>query len=320
MAIERNGVNAVQAFKSKYPGAYDKYSDSEILDALKRKYPDKYNDLAIEASIAPTENVLQRVAKTASSAIQSGLQGAGNPLGVSVNPSFPFMPTLPGDIPAMSSGMEEAQMPITQGDPMAQAGMALGSGLLAGGKMVAKPMSRGISGVAKNLRNPSKVFGESIERLQSSKPSQKVDFFSIINNALEDPMAKKILDKSKVLQRYGGRNLEEGGAISERLSNLSLKESQDLVNAVKSSIRKAVRKGDVGSNEIGISKMFKDLSEAQRSAFEGFKGAQKGYGIGKNVGQAVKKAPRNFAKAAITGAGLGVGGKVGYDIWSSFNK
>src|SRR3990167_2749545 len=66
MANERNGINAVQAFRSKYPGAYDRYSDSELMDAIKKKYPGKYEDLAVEPSIPKQESVLQRAIKAIS--------------------------------------------------------------------------------------------------------------------------------------------------------------------------------------------------------------------------------------------------------------
>jgi len=62
---ERNGANAVKAIRDRNPGAYTKYSDSEMLDAIKRKNPGKYDDLVVQDSITPTGNVLERSAKAA---------------------------------------------------------------------------------------------------------------------------------------------------------------------------------------------------------------------------------------------------------------
>jgi hypothetical protein len=57
----RDAKQAIQSFKSKYPGKYDKFTDKELLTALQKKYPTSYNDLAVQEEIQPIENILQRV-------------------------------------------------------------------------------------------------------------------------------------------------------------------------------------------------------------------------------------------------------------------
>lgn len=294
MASERNGQNAVQSFRSKYPGAYDRYSDSELLDAIKRKYPGKYEDLSIQVSIPKQENVLQRVTKAIGSAAQAGIQNAGNPLGFEVNPNFPFIPKTPIDNSAIQAGLGEL-------GPGVSVGSNLAAGLRLGGGPAVKGIAKGTKGAIRSVRNPSKVFGEGIGKLQKSNPNKKVDFFKILSDASSDPKASKVLQKSGALERFGGQNMDEGGAIIEKLSNLTLQDSQDLVNMVKDGVRQAVKEGTVKPTEIGIAKMFSELSKAQKGAFKGFDKVARNYGVSKNLNKAAKK----YAKTALWG---GVGG------------
>lgn len=323
--MERDSKTALTNFRSKYPGAYDKYSDSELLGALKRKYPGAYEDLAIKDSIPQSENVLQRAMKAAGASAQTAMQNAGNPLGVSVDPKFPFIPSIPTDNPAISSGMEEVQMPFTKGNPWAQAASGIASGVLAGGalggKQAVKGTAKGIGGFIKNVRNPSKVFGEKIGALEKANPSTKVDYSGILSKYMDDPMAKKVIDKSGVLEKYGGSNMGEGGTVIEKMKNLTLQESQNLINDIKVGLRQSLKEGTLTkSNEIGIQKMLSELSGNQNALFKGMDKARRGYGIGKNfrkTGDALKK---YGLKAAITGAVGTAAGTATYGALAPFVK
>ena len=79
----REAKEALTKFRSKYPGAYDKYNDSELLGALQKKYPGAYNDLAVNEEINKPENILQRAAKSVQSSLLNTNYGAslGSPFG-----------------------------------------------------------------------------------------------------------------------------------------------------------------------------------------------------------------------------------------------
>lgn len=252
------------------------------------------------------QNILQNAAKSIGAAAQAGMQNA-SPLGVKVNPSFPFLPQMPTDSPALQAGMDEAQMPITKGNPFAQAGMGLASNLLAGGILGGKQAVKGVGETVGDLRQPSKAFGRKIGSMQKSEPGKRVDFLNIISEGMNDPKASKVIEKSGVMGKYGGSSLGEGGSVSENLSNLSLKDSQDLINSLKDGVRQAVKEGVVKPTEIGISKMFGELAKAQQ-VFSGMKVARGAYGFAKKSGKAASSLKKNFVRGASYGAGLGAGG------------
>lgn len=176
-----------------------------------------------------------------------------------------------------------------------------------------KAAGKGVGDFVENVKDPSSVFGKKIDALQAANPTKRVDFLKTILNASDDPATKKVIDKSGIMSRFGGRTLTPEGGVTENLSNLTLKDSQELINAMKSEVRQAVKEGIVKPKEIGIAKMFGELPKAQDEAFEGFKGARKFYGVGKNIGKATKAAK----KTAITGAVLGATGTVGHSFIKS---
>ena len=170
----------------------------------------------------------------------------------------------------------------------------------------ASALGKGISKTGRSLFNPSKVYGEALE---SSKGT--VNFKDIIYKYMDDPMVRKVLNKGEVMEKFGGNTLGKGGEVTEKLANLTAKESQDLINAVKVGETKAMLSGDVvKSNKVTLSKFFSDLSKAQNQALEGIKGAKKLYGASKNIGKFVK----SKAGAFVTGSALGAGAKVSYDV------
>ena len=148
----RDAKTAVTNFKAKYQGAYDKYTDSEILDALKKKYPNAYNDLTLLNEIPKTENILSRAVKAGTSALSSGFKNM-SPLGVKANPSFPFLPQMPTDSPALSEGISEASMPITKGNPWGDVGIQGTAGLLSGGVLAGPSLARGANAARKGFIN-----------------------------------------------------------------------------------------------------------------------------------------------------------------------
>jgi len=82
MSKPRDAATAAASWRAKYPGAYDKFSDSEIVAALQKKYPGAYNDIVAKEEVVPAENVLQRAAKVITSATGIGQQP---------DPNHPFM-------------------------------------------------------------------------------------------------------------------------------------------------------------------------------------------------------------------------------------
>lgn len=249
--------------------------------------------------VPSAENILQKAAKAATGAMGMGTMGFANPLG----------PIQAG------YGARDSVIDETVKDPIANFGVKVGTDPLSW--MGAGAAAKGAEELVSNVKNPSGAFGKGIERLQGASPDKRVDFFHIINNAIDDPMAKKVIDKSGILDSFGGTKLTDVGTLSENLSNLTLQESQDLVNAMKSGVRQAVKEGTVKPTEIGIAKMFSELSKAQKGTFEGFDKVAKNYGAGKNMGKFLKTAGKQLPGALIRGAGLGTGGKLAYDAVSA---
>lgn len=274
----------------------------------------RYSSLPSEDKPEHSENILQRVAKSLGAAAQSGMKNM-SPLGVSVNPKFPFMPQMPTDSPALSSGMDEAQMPITKGNPWAQAGMGIASNLLAstfpggGAGAVAKKAGEGIS----NLKNPSAFLGKNIEKIQGQNNGKGVNFLDIISRHQGDQFVDKVLEKSGVLEKFGGSTMDDVGAVTDNLSNLPLQKSQDLINDIKVGLTNTLKEGNYKSNQRGLASLLTNLGKAQESVFPGYKGAKSAYGFAKNVGKAVSKTK----KTAITGAALGAGGTLAHSFVKS---
>lgn len=252
-------------------------------------------------NVPATENILQRAAKvvTSISPQQVGYEMMGG--------------TAPSDI-GMGLGMAATGQPFSSGlNPMAQAeGMregAVGDNPLLG--IATDPMTyagmggvgKGAVGLGKSLMKPSKAYGQAL-----SKAPGKVDFLKIISKHEGDPIVQKVLKKANIFKKYGGSNLEEGGAMSEKLANLSAKESQNLINDVKLGKDALVQGKRIRPNEIGLAEFFSDLSKVQ-SKLPGVGGAKKMYGVAKNVGKFVKS---NVGKLA-TGSVIGAGAKLGYD-------
>ncbi len=283
---------------------------SEEIESSKPQARDYFTEELVKNKPEKAESILQKVASfikpqsADSSPLMNGIRTASS--------------AMTSSIPGLSSDTRQAQEMRRKGidgitkDPIQ--GLAL--------DVVTDPfnfapaesvVNTGIK-FGKSVANPSKQFGKSISALEKANPNTRVDVYHIINNALDDPMAKKVIEKSGIIEKFGGSTMEEGGAVTEKLSNLTLKESQDMINTLKSSVRQAVKEGVVKPTEIGIAKMFSDLSKSQNSLFKGFKNAKKMYGVSKNVGKGIK----NYGKKVGTGAALAVGGKVGYDIYNSF--
>jgi len=269
----------------------DDAGQDEILGEIQKK-------IGIQES---PENLLQRVAKIATPTI-----------GAFANKAITGAPGM-----GAYEGAHEAKTElIKQANPSGGFGnvlmdLASNPENVTGGIPLAKGISRGTSKLVKSFKNPSGVFQESMNKASSARPNARVDYSSIINDALADPKAKKVIEKSGVLSRYGGTRLTPEATLSDNLSNLTLKDSQDLMNMIKDGVRQSVREGTVKSTEIGIAKMFKELSQAQRSAFPEMKSAAKLYGTTKEIGKFAKSA----SKKALSGLEWTAGAAaVGYPI------
>jgi len=270
-------------------------------------------------SIPAHENVLGKAAKMAMGSINEGMNPSAstegsNPLSTALNMGVSGMSASTPWQQRMGQNMQSSIINESTENPMGRLGMHLatdiGTGLMLGGPGMAK----GAGEMVENVKNPSKVFGRKLGSLQSANPKGKVDFLSILSRASDDPMAGKVLQKSGVLEKFGGQNLGEGGMPIDKLANLTLEDSQNLLNDIKAGVRKAVKEGDVKSTEIGIAKMFKELAEAQKATFPGLQSAKSSYGFAKNLGKGVK----SVAKVGALGAAAGAGGTLGHTLVKSF--
>lgn len=270
---------------------------------------DYFTEELIKNKPDKAENILQKTAKVINQNMGMGTLGFADPLG----------PVKTG------YGVRDVIIDETVQNPLANFAVKVGTDPVAYGlqnpiKAIGGGMMKAggaIKGGVENLANPSKVFGRKIGELQKSNPDKRVNFIDIISRASSDPKASKVLEKSGVLQKYGGTTMKEGGAVSDNLSNLTLQDSQDLVNMVKDGVRQAVKEGTVKSSELGIAKMFSELSKAQKSAFKGFDKVARNYGVSKKVSKLSSKYGKKALAGAATGAGLGIAGGL---AWDSFHK
>ena len=237
---------------------------NELIDEMKQR------DFGV---IPKAENVLTRALKATTPSMTSGI-GMANPLA-------PLMTarTMKEDVVN-----KNVKNPFTAGlvnfatDPLTYGG---GFGAAKGASAVAK---------APKQMFGSAGFGKRMAKLQSKSPDSRVNYMDIISRHSDDPVVKKVIDKSGVMEKFGGSVMEEGGAVSEKLKNLSLQDSQDFLNALKDEVRQAVKVGNIKPKELGVSRMFSDLVKAQDAVFQGFKGARRTYGLFKNVGKGIKRA------------------------------
>ena len=298
---DRNAMEAVKAVRSKYPGAYDKYSDSELIGAIQRKYPGKYDDLVINESIPNTENVLQRASKAINTT--GSILGGGFNRAVNAGPSS-FNSITGGPATEFGHGVKTEAM--TQAGMPEIASEAISTATDPQSLIMGMGVTRGAGRFIKNVSNPSKGYGEAL-----SKSTGKVNFLDIISKHENDPVVQQVLKKAKVIKKYGGSNMDEGGAMSEKLANLSAKDSQNLINDVKLGKDALVSGKRIRPNEIGLAEFFSDLSNAQSKALPEMVGAKKLYGVSKNVGKFAKS---TLGKALTTGAGTVAGGGAVYGL------
>lgn len=215
-----------------------------------------------------------------------GMMATGHPFSSGLNQAAKAETMREGEVSKVQNPLLQVGLDMAT-DPMTWAGFGIG------GKKTAD--------TAGFLMNPSKGYGQALEA------AGNVDFHVPIMDALSDPLASKVLDKSGVMDKFGGIHLGEGGASSPRLSNLTLKESQDIINLIKGGVSKAVVEGEhLAPKHIPITTLFSKLSEAQNTV-PGISGAKKMYGIAKEVPEVVGK----VAKRALLGSEIGGGYEVG---------
>jgi len=162
---------------------------------------------------------------------------------------------------------------------------------------------RNIPGAIKN-KFGSKGFGKSMAKLQSKTPNARVNYYDTVMKHSDDPIVSKMLKKSKAIEKFGGQSMDEAGATSEKLSNLTLQESQDFLNSIKDEVTQAVKIGRIKPKELGIAKFLSELTSEQDKVFKGFRGTRKAYGVFKNIGKGINKAKNS----AIPGAAFGLAG------------
>lgn len=249
--------------------------------------------------ISPFQGLLDKVAKSISPQ-QIGYEIAGG--------------TAPGDI-GLGLGAMATGRPFSSGMNIAAQAEGMRKKAVGGNVLLdiaTDPLTYGALGMAgpkigraaEHIFRPSKVFGEKL-----AQKSGTVDFLPKIMEAMRDPVAGKVIEKSKVLEKFGGTTLGKGGSVSEKLSNLSAKDSQNVINALKDEVTLAVKENRLKPKQLEIGKLFGDLSRAQNEAFKGMKGAKFAYGLGKNIQKGIK----GVAGTALVGGGFESGRRIAGD-------
>lgn len=248
-----------------------------------------------------SENILQRAANAGQQALanvgSNGIdvfKGPGAQLGQEFKKSmFGLKPNPGGLVTGDMKGVQDyAKDFFTDPHGMAESAVATK------GAMDSPPV--------KLVTKPSEFYGDAI-----SKGKGNVNFLDIINKHIDDPLVKKVIDKSGVMERFSGSIPEEGGYGIDKLAKLNSQEAQDFINDVKVGQSKAFLSGDATkSNQIGLSRFFSDLSKAQSKDISGMGFAKKAYGTSK----AVTKGAKAVAKRVLIGSELGAGAKLGYDL------
>ena len=116
--------------------------------------------------------------------------------------------------------------------------------------------------------NLSTAMGKGIDDVQKLYPDTRVSFSREINSPKFDVKLNKLLDKSEALKYYD-------------LDNLTLKESQEVINSLKANLRQSLKTGDVvKSDERGILDALNQLRSKQLSTFPEHSVNLKNYGEG----------------------------------------
>ena len=160
-----------------------------------------------------TESLFQRAIKSAGAAAQAGLQNM-TPLGVQVNSKFPFLPTMPIDSPALSAGMEEAEWPITKGNPYAQGAMSLGSGLLSGTMLGGGQAVKGVGNAAKKGAGWFAEPWQNTSKISKFKTSGMQDIENVASSELGKVAKTGSMRKQVVNKLYGSE--PESSLMSEK--------------------------------------------------------------------------------------------------------
>lgn len=286
--------------------------------------PDEYDEALLdyeEAALKPIEkheNILQRAAK----AMMNSMSQMGN----APDPQHPFQ----SGLGAVSQGMKNIVPSYSgyTGAHEAKSGVVrdnIKNPLLAAVTDVATDpetimgtgaLFKGAKGLARNVRNPSKVFGERMSKAQASNPEGRIDFSSILSKHSDDPLVKKVLERSGVLDRFGGTHLTPEVTIEQNLSKMKLEDAQEMQNMIKAGLRQSLKEGSaVKSTEIGLKKLLKELSTAENKAFPDMQGAKSSYGMARNInkfGKGVAKRAGWAAQWAPIAGGLGILGKAAF--------
>ena len=212
---------------------------------------------------------------------------------------------------AITAGGRELEKGVgfLQGKPSIVADIATDPTTYVGGGV---SLFKGLKSVPKAIGRKfgSQGFGKSILKIQKSNPTGRIDYYTPMMKHIDDPSVSKVLEKSDAVKRFGGDIVEEGGATRNRLSELTLEESQNFLNSIKDEVRQAVKVGNIKPKELGLSRFISDLSQAQTKMFPKFSKTKRNYGIFKNVGKGIKAAIRPGTIG--TGAGISAAGTLAH--------
>jgi len=275
--------------RNKYP-QYNNLNDSELLSALKSKYP-QYNHLALKEEINQPENILLRATRAIMPPNMMDTQGqmqqsAYGPLAPAKRFADEFRQAgienaVPGNGPAQF-GLDIATDPFTWMGG-ANAGKLAKSatknnnlfkniGRMASDKKALKFSNKLEGMVEKKGSSLSKRMGAGIQSAQEVRdPMMRVSF----TDELSRPQFSTKL--SKLLGQADEMKLKD-------LDNLSLQDSQDVINSIKSNLRESIKTGQlVKSDERPILGILDELKTKQLSRFPEHKYILENYGEGINA-------------------------------------
>ena len=274
-------------------------------------YDNPYDELPDDNKIEPSENILQKAAKAATSFLSGSMSGgdmgyemasgrnpfvdaaanAGMALTGPKNNASKF-----GDVGAQAESMRQSGVErATEGnpfggfllniatDPRTFIGSAeVGKSAARASKPFAKNIGRMVSdkkalqfsdelegAVEKTGSSLSKRMGGGIDAVQDFRGAgERISFDDIISKPQFSTKVSKLINKSDDLKLYD-------------FDNLSLQESQDVINTLKSNLRQSLRNGDmVKSDEREIIRLLDELRQRQLSRFPEYEHVLSNYGEG----------------------------------------
>lgn len=320
MSFDMSTAQEVPASETLNPSSKPKFDMASAVD-ISNQPPDNWQNVLHQASRSVIDSNRQAQAgaseflRNPMGGADSYMKGFNNPQGsetfanqfirqdMEKNPGMiEDKNTIPAFLQTLPSNLIGSQVDMMANPLQAASGAAIGK---YGGPLIKgiaeSPVGKAVGNFGEFISNPSAGYGKAL------KVPGNVDFHAPVMEALNDPLAAKVIDKSGIMEKYGGIKLGEGGSSSPRLSNLNGQEAQDIINKIKGGLSKTVVDGEhLAPKHLPITNLLSQLSEAQNE-LPGMTGAKRFYGVAKEVPEVIGK----IAKRALLGSQLGGGYEIG---------